>query len=130
MAVFNQMSSPEVIRAVGEVLKAAADQGADDEYQRAQVLSAYSITRHLAAEEAGRAALTAWFGAELETILGERGGGGWAAESDAAALGERLSLLLAELRSAGDEDSLRTAAELRAALRQLCDREVETLAAA
>lgn len=126
------MSSPEVIRAVGEVLKAAAAQGADDDYRRAQVLSAYSITRHLAAEEAGRAALSAWFRAELETILGDRDGGrgSWAAEGDAAALGERLSRLLAELRAAEDEDSRRTAAALRRALRQLCDREVETLAAA
>jgi hypothetical protein len=125
------MSSPEVIRAVGEVLKAAAAQGAEDDYRRAQVLSAYSITRHLAAEESGRASLSAWFRAELETILGDRdGGSSLAAETDPAALGERLSRLLAELRAAGDEDSLRTAAALRAALRQLCDREVETLAAA
>jgi len=124
------MSAPEVIRAVGEVLKGAAAQGAGDDYQRSQVLSAYSITRHLAAEEGGRAPLSAWFGAELEAILGDRGGGGWAAETDPAALGERLSLLLAELRAAGDEDSLRTAADLRATLRQLCDREVETLAGA
>ena len=124
------MSSPEVIRAVGEVLKGAAAQGAEDDYRRAQVLSAYSITRHLAAEEGGRAQLLAWFRAELETILGDRDGGGWDAETDAAALGERLSRLLAELRAAGDEDSHRTAAALRAALRELCDREVETLAAA
>jgi hypothetical protein len=124
------MSSPEVIRAVGEVLKAAASAAADDDYRRAQVLSAYSITRHLAAEEAGRAPLSAWFGAELETRLGARGGGAWAAETDPAALGERLALLLAELRGADDEDSRRAAAALRAALRELCDREVETLAAA
>lgn len=124
------MSSPEVIRAVGEVLKGAAAQGAEDDYRRAQVLSAYSITRHLAAEEGGRAQLSAWFRAELETILGDRDGGGWDAETDAAVLGKRLSRLLAELRAAGDEDSRRTAAALRAALRELCDREVETLAAA
>ena len=125
------MSSPEVIRAVGEVLKGAAEQGADDGYRRAQVLSAYSITRHLAAEESGRAPLAAWFRGELETILGDRElGASLAAETDPAALGERLSRLLAELRAGGDEDSRRTAAALRAALRQLCDREVETLAGA
>lgn len=124
------MSSPEVIRAVGEVLKGAATAGAGDDYQRSQVLSAYSMTRHLAAEESGRAELTAAFGAELETILGDRDGGGWAAETDPAALGERLSRVLAELRAAGEEDSRRTATELRAALRRLCEREVENLAAA
>lgn len=126
------MSSPEVIRAVGEVLKGAAEQGAEDGYRRAQVLSAYSITRHLAAEESGRAPLAAWFGEELEAILGDRdlGGPALAAETDPAALGERLSRLLAELRAADDEDSRRTAAALRGALRELCDREVETLAGA
>lgn len=128
--MFNQLSSPEVIRAVGEVLKGAAAQGADDEYRRAQILSAYSVTRHLAAEEDGRAALDVWFRSELDGLLGERDGGGWGEETDPAALGERLSRLLAELRAGGDEDSRRTAAALRKLLRRLCDREVEGLAAA
>lgn len=125
--MFNPISTPEVILAIGGVLKAAASEEAGDEYRRGQVLSAYSISRHLAAEETAAPELRAWFADELERILGERAGGGWAA-ADPAELGERLCLALAELRGATDADSQRTAAALRAALRQLCDREVAALA--
>jgi hypothetical protein len=124
--VFNPISTPEVILAIGGVLKAAADEEAGDEYRRGQVLSAYSISRHLAAEETARPELRAWFADELKRILGEGHGGGWAA--DPAELGERLCLLLDDLRGAEDAESRRSAAALRAALRQLCDREVAALA--
>lgn len=125
--MFNPISTSEVILAIGGVLKAAASQEAEDEYRRGQVLSAYSISRHLAAEETARPGLRAWFADELEQILGERAGGGWGA-ADPAELGERLCLALDELRTAEDPDSRRTAAALRGALRQLCDREVAALA--
>jgi Spy/CpxP family protein refolding chaperone len=127
--VFNPIATPQVILALGAVLKEVAGQRADDEYRRGQVLSAYSIARHLAAEETARPRLRAWFGAQLEGILGPGEGGGWAA-ADPTELGERIGQRLAELRGAEDERSRRTAAELRRALRQLCDREVAALAEA
>jgi hypothetical protein len=120
------MSAPEVILSVGGVLKAAAGRGADDDYRRGQMLSAYSICRHLAAEEAARPRLRSWFEAELEPILARRGEAG----AEGADLGTRLCVLMAELRASGDSDSEREAAVLRAALRGLCDREIEALAAA
>ncbi len=124
--MFNPISAPEVILAIGGVLKAAAGQEAEDEYRRGQMLSAYSIARHLAAEETARPELRGWFADELGEILGADGGRGW--ELDPAELGERLCELLAELRAADDEESRSTAAALRLALRQLCDREVAALA--
>ncbi|MEZ5076815.1 MAG: hypothetical protein R2725_05170 [Solirubrobacterales bacterium] len=128
--MFNPLSAPDVTRAVGAVLKAAAEGGPDDEYRRGQLLSAYSMTRHLAAEEEAQPRLRSWFGAELEAILGPSEAAAWVREAEPAELGERLCELLAELRAAADPGSLRTAAALRALLRELCDREVAALAEA
>lgn len=126
--MFNPLSAPDVVRAVGGVLKAAAGGGPDDGYRRGQLLSAYSMTRHLAAEEEAAPALRTWFAAELEPILAGRGGAAWARDATVAELGERLCSLMEELRAAGDEESRRAAAALRAALRGLCEREIAALA--
>ncbi len=58
--MFNPMSTAEVVRAVGGVLEAAAAGGADDGYRRSQILSALSVCKLLAAEEAGRAEVGEW----------------------------------------------------------------------
>lgn len=58
--MLNPMSTAEVVRAVGAVLEASAAGGSDDEYRRGQVLSAFSVCRHLAAEEEGRRGLAEW----------------------------------------------------------------------
>jgi hypothetical protein len=127
--VFNPLSAPEVIQAVGGTLKGAAGGSVDDDYRRGQLLSAYSICRHLAAEEEARPAVRGWFDAAVAPVLAARGieaprGSG------PAELGAFLGDLLAELRAAEDADSRRAAAELRRVLRGLCDREIEALAAA
>lgn len=127
--MLNPMSTAEVVRAVGAVLEASAAGGSDDEYSRGQVLSAFSVCRHLAAEEEGRRGLAEWLEAASAEVLAARGEAPLsAAQSEEA--GPRLASLLEELRGADDEDSRRALAELRAVLRELCDREIAILVAA
>lgn len=129
--MFNPMSSAELIRAIGEVLKEAAEPVAPDEFRRSQMLSAYSVARHLAAEEAARPGLEAAFRDELATILAGRPEAERVAEAAGfEALGEAVADLLAEARAKPEDADARCirAAELRAALRRLCDREVAALA--
>ncbi len=98
------MSTAEVVRAVGGVLEAAAAGGADDAYRRSQMLSALSVCKLLAAEEAARAELGEWLEEATGPILAARGEEAVDAErGDVVA--ERLSTLMAELRAADDEDS-------------------------
>jgi hypothetical protein len=128
--VFNPLSTPEVIQAVGGTLKAAAaGEATGDDYRRGQLLSAYSICRNLAAEEAEREALRRWFVAELRPLAAERG----VEVPDAAGpadLGAICGDLLAELRVADDSGSATLATRLRSLLRELCDREIAALAEA
>lgn len=127
--MLNPMSTAEVVRAVGAVLEASAAGGAGDEYRRGQVLSAFSVCRHLAAEEAGRRELAEWLEEASAPILAARGEAPLAAaQSDEA--GARLASLMDGLRAAEDEDSRRALADLRTVLHELCDREIAILAAA
>ncbi len=114
---------------MGGVLEAAAAGGADDAYRRSQMLSALSVCKLLAAEEAGRAELGDWVEEATGPILAARGEEAVDAER-ADAVAERLSTLMAELRAAGDEESLAALAELRGVLHELCDREIAALATA
>ncbi len=123
------MSTAEVVRAVGGVLEAAAAGGADDAYRRSQILSALSVCKLLAAEEAARQELGEWLGTASAPILARRGEVELVvAHSDAA--GERLSALMSELRGADDEESRRALRALRRVLHELCDREIAALATA
>jgi hypothetical protein len=123
------MSTAEVVRAVGGVLEAAAAGGADDAYRRSQMLSALSVCKLLAAEEAARAELGEWLEEATGPILAARGEEAVDAErGDEVAAS--LSTLMAELRAAGDEDSRAALAELRRVLHELCDREITALATA
>lgn len=127
--MLNPMSTAEVVRAVGAVLEASAAGGSDDEYSRGQVLSAFSVCRHLAAEEEGRRGLAEWLEAASAEVLAARGEAPLsAAQSEEA--GARLASLMEELRAADDEDSRRALAALRVVLRELCDREIAILVAA
>lgn len=127
--MLNPMSTAEVVRAVGAVLEASAAGGSDDEYRRGQVLSAFSVCRHLAAEEEGRRGLAEWLEAASAEVLAARGEAPLsAAQSEEA--GARLASLMEELRAADDEDSRRALAALRVVLRELCDREIAILVAA
>ncbi len=123
------MSTAEVVRAVGGVLEAAAEGGADDAYRRSQILSALSVCKLLAAEEAGRQEVGEWLAAASAPILAGRGEAELAVAS-ADAAGERLSTLMAELRASGDEESRHALRDLRRVLHELCDREIAALATA
>jgi hypothetical protein len=123
------MSTAEVVRAVGGVLEAAAAGGADDGYRRGQILSALSVCKLLAAEEAGRAELGEWVEEATGPIFDARGEEAVDAErGDVVAA--RLSTLMAKLRAAGDEDSRAALRDLRRVLHELCDREIAALATA
>lgn len=122
------MSEVEVVRSLGVTLKDAAASPAINDFQRSQLLSAYSVTRHLAAEETARSALEADLREELETILADRPEYQPVLAADGALLGEELCRLLETLRRAKDDDSRQTLAAIRGALRHLCDHEVAGLA--
>lgn len=127
--MFNPLSTSEVIAALGRVLKDAAASERSDEYGRSQLLSAYSVARHLAAEEAARERLDTWFRGELVARLGDDGSR-LASAAPVERLAEELCELLARLRSASDPESRRRLAAIRALLRRLCDQEVAALAEA
>jgi hypothetical protein len=123
------MSTAEVVRAVGGVLEAAAEGGADDAYRRSQILSALSVCKLLAAEEAGRAEVGGWLEDAVAPTFAAHGmEAPTGARADQA--GERLSTLMAELRAVDDEESRRALRDLRRVLHELCDREIAALATA
>lgn len=127
--MFNAMSEAEVVLAVGRVLReAAAHEGEADEYHRSQLLSAYSVARHLAAEQIAAPALHAWFREAVASELeGERAQAVRAAH-DAERLGEIVADVLAELRAEGTPAAGERRARLHALLGELCEREVAALA--
>lgn len=132
--MFNPLRTDELIAGMGTTMRAAAAAGGPaDDYARGQLLSAFSISRLLAAEVRAEAGLLAWLRAELEEALAagtdpaaaaarER----IAAAPDAIAVGEALVDLLAELRGDGREPELR--ARIHAVLREMASRELVALA--
>jgi hypothetical protein len=127
--MLNPMSTAEVVRAVGAVLEASAAGGSDDGYRRGQVLSAFSVCRHLAAEEAGRRELAEWLEAASAPVLARLGEPPLSA-ADSEKAGERLAALMEDLRAADDEESREALTALRTVMRDLCAREIAILAAA
>lgn len=70
--MFNALRSDELLVGVGRVLRlVAAAPGALEEYERSQTLSAYSVTRLLAAEQAAAAALLADTKEALARAIGD-----------------------------------------------------------
>lgn len=133
--MFNPLRTDQLIAGMGKTMRAAAaGAGEEDEYARGQLLSAYSISRLLAAEVRSGPELLAWLKRESLACL-ERGEGPAAARAaarieaaaGAAAVGEALVDLFAELRRDGGDPRLR--AELHAVLRELAARELALLAA-
>jgi len=131
--MFNPLSAPELIVGMGRTMRAAAGDGADDDWARGQLLSAYSISRLLAAEVDGEAELLAWLKGALGAALAAADGAEAAAAAarieaaaDAGAVGDALVELLATLRERPDPP-LR--ARLHAVLREMTARELATLAA-
>jgi hypothetical protein len=128
------MESHELMLAVGRVLRdAARKDGAPDEFGRSQLLSAYSVARHLAAEQAAHAELLTWLSAAL---VAELAGDGRAAMAEAsrrigaARTGPQVGAATAEALDALGEDETALRGRLRRVLAEMADREVDVLAAA
>lgn len=136
--MFNPMTPADVVRAVGQAARAAArGQDADSDFARGQLLSAYSISRHLAVEIES-------YGPELRAFAADVAG--WTrdfGESDpigalgtqverakgVSELGVATCLLLERLRVSDSEAAADLRDRVRARLRRLADREVDLLAA-
>ncbi len=68
--MFNALTPEELLIGVGRVLRmAAAARGPLEDYQRSQILSAYSVTRLLAAELAAETELLGWLQESLAAAL-------------------------------------------------------------
>lgn len=136
--MFNALRTDELIAGMGTTMRAAAAaEGPADEYARGQLLSAFSISRLLAAEVRASAGLLAWLKGELDAALAasEDPAAGPARERVAAAadgneVGEALVDLLAALRAegrGGGDQALRE--RVHAILREMAARELAALAA-
>jgi len=130
--MFNALRSEELLVGIGRVLRIVADApGALEEYERSQTLSAYSVTRLLAAEQAAAQELLGWTQVRLAGALegDERPAAQTARDAIADAttgpeLGEAVGDLLAALQP-GDA----TGARVHRVLAEMIDREVAALAA-
>ena len=130
--MFNALRSEELLVGVGRVLRMVADApGALEEYERSQTLSAYSVTRLLAAEQAAAPELLAWTQDELAAALqgderpeADKGRARIAAASSGPELGDAVGELLEGL-PAGDPSGAR----IHHVLAEMIDREVAALAA-
>jgi len=149
--VFNALRTEQLIAGIGTTARSAAGaSGPPDEYARGQLLSAYSVSRLLAAEVSAEAALLAWLRGELIDALAAAPEDPAAvaaatrieAAGDALEIGDALVDLLAELRAREAEERVRSspriarqsanAPELRtrihAILREMAGRELAALA--
>jgi len=130
--MFNALRSEELLVGVGRVLRMVADApGALEEYERSQTLSAYSVTRLLAAEQAAAPELLAWTQGELAAALqgderpeAHTGRARIAAATTGPELGDAVGELLEGL-PAGDPSGMR----VHRVLAEMIDREVAALAA-
>jgi hypothetical protein len=122
--MFNALRSDELLVGVGRMLRLAADAREPLEgFERSQMLSAFSVTRLLAAEQRGAAALLEATRADL--LAAAPAGEGReriAAATDGVALGDALTGLLAAL---APDDPARAA--VHRALRTMVDAEVAAL---
>lgn len=134
--MFNQLTAAQVVTAIGATARATArsEKGELSDFERDQLMSAYSATRHLAVElEAYPAAFE-----RFSSALGER-----LADADAPGvdgvrkalreggrpqIGDALSEALAQWREAESETTRELRADVQRLLRDLADREVDLLA--
>ena len=131
------MTPADVVLAIGQAGRAAArGKEADSEFARGQLLSAYSIARHLSVEiEAYEPELNG-FVSDVSGWAGELGGDGAigaAAEQlrlaeDTTAIADATCVLLECLRADGSPAAAQLRLRVRKRLRALADREVELLA--
>lgn len=123
--MFNQLTPAEMVSGIGRVLRTAARrEGQASDFDRDQLLSAYSASRHLAVELASYDDELRWFTAELTRL----GLPGFAGELDSDTVGDAVCDLLAELAAKDSDEARRLRDGVHALLRQLADREVDLLA--
>ena len=135
--MFNQLTPAEVVAAIGRAAREAArGEESSNDYGRGQLMSAYSISRHLAVEiEAYGPELRA-FAAEVGTWARDFGpsdpiapvAGALESALDANQIADAVCQLLERLRADGSERAADLRTRVRARLRELADREVELLA--
>ena len=136
--MFNQLAPSSVVRGIGATARAVArGDGALSEFDRDQLMSAYSATRHLAVElDRYEPEFARFCGAVLERLRSAGDDGGLAAataeklSSDPSrpAVGDALCELLATLRDQDDPALVTLRTDLRAEIRRLADREVDVVA--
>ena len=130
--MFNALRSDQLLVGIGRQLRTAADAGGRlEDYERSQVLSAYSVTRLLAAEQAAAVELLAW----TRTALAAQLAGDERPEViearrriEAAVTGTDVGDALVDLFAVlPGPDDIR--ARTHAVLHEMVDREVAALAA-
>ena len=141
--MFNSLTPSEVVTAIGAAARRAAraDEPAGD-FERDQLMSAYSATRHLAGELATYGPEWDHFRATVAGRLSAAAAGPDLAgrlrdaatelehERGTAAVGAILADLLADLRDSADPAAAGVRADVHALLRELAGREVDLLAEA
>jgi hypothetical protein len=139
--MFVPLRPAEMVTAIGRAARAAGRaEGEPTEFERGQLMAAYSATRHLAVEldhfgperERLREEVVAAVAATAATLAAAdptraRLGGLFATSDDERALGDDLCALLAECREHSGEPWLTLHGIVRTQLRALCDREVSLL---
>jgi hypothetical protein len=138
--MFNPLTPSEMVAAIGMAARTTArGDGQLDEFDRGQLMSAYSASRHLAIEiESFGGELSARCGAIADAVdeacAGDSGADAGAlrglaarlrASGDARAAGDTIAELLDRCRNRG---LVALRGEIRRQLRDLCDAEVRLLA--
>jgi len=133
--VFEPMEPHDLLLGLGRVIRRAADAPVRDGYERSQLLSAYSVARHLAAEQVAAGEIFAWLCDELDAALAGdqrpavvQARAAVAGASRGPQIGTALTRLFAALGDGERDAALRR--RLHALLAELTDREVAALAAA
>jgi hypothetical protein len=138
--MFNQMTSSEMVTAIGVTLRTAARaEGQASAFERDQLMSAYSATRHLSAELAGyepelraftakvagrlRSGPVPELGDERDRLATQLDGAPAAAD-----VGATICELLERLAHAPSPEAAALRADVHHHLRALADREVDLLA--
>jgi hypothetical protein len=130
--MFNPLTPSEMVTAIGLAARATArGDGELDDFDRGQLLSAYSATRHLAVEiDRFSGELSARCAAIADAAAGEPSLRPLADDvrraTDGGAAGEAISALLEACRQTPELAGVRAA--IRRELRALCDAEVGLLA--
>jgi hypothetical protein len=140
--MFNPLTPSEVISAIGVTVRDAVRGGElTSDFERDQLMSAYSATRHLAVEIADYPRELAAFAGALAARIEAGSGDLWLdreladcaaelrASADAYVVGAATASLAGRLSEAEGEPAAELLSELRSRLRRLADREVELLAA-